>query len=52
MSKTDFHNNLISFNRKTISSKTKYLKVQKKLNNLTTKKKKKKKKRKKERKKN
>ena len=37
MRKTDFDNKLISFNRKIISNKTKYLEVLKKLNNLTTK---------------
>ena len=36
VSKTDFHNKLISFNRKITLNKTKYLEVQKKLNNLTT----------------
>ena len=37
VSKTDFDNKLISFNRKVTSNKTKYLEVQKKLNNLITK---------------
>ena len=37
VSKTDFDNRLISFNRKIISNKTKYLEVQKKLNSLITK---------------
>ena len=37
VNKTDFDNKLISFNRKITSSKTKYLEVQKKLNNATTK---------------
>ena len=37
VSKTDFHNKLISCNRKSTSNKTKYLAVQKKLNSLTTK---------------
>ena len=37
VSKTDFDNKLISFNRKTTSNKTKYLEVQKKLYSLTTK---------------
>ena len=32
MSNTDFDNKIISFNKKTTSSKTKYLEVQKKLN--------------------
>ena len=36
MSKNDLDNKLILFNRKIISSKTKYLEVQKKLNSLTT----------------
>ena len=36
VSKTDFDNKLTSFNRKIISSKTKYLEVQKKLNSLIT----------------
>ena len=36
MSKTDFNNKLISFNRK-LPPKTKYLEVQKKLNSLITK---------------
>ena len=34
LSKTDFDNNLISFNRKITSNKTKYLEVQKKINSL------------------
>ena len=34
VSKTNFHDNLISFNRKITSNKTKYLEVQKKLNSL------------------
>ena len=37
VSKTDFYNKLISFNRKITSNKTKYLEVQKKLNCLKTK---------------
>ena len=37
MSKTDFDNKLISFNRKITSNKTKYLEVQKNLNCLITK---------------
>ena len=37
VSKIDFDNKLISFYRKITSNKTKYLKVQKKLNSLTTK---------------
>ena len=37
VSKTNFDNKLISFNRKIISNKTKYLEVQKKLNSLITK---------------
>ena len=37
VSKTDFHNKLMSFNRKIASNKTKYLEVLKKLNSLTTK---------------
>ena len=37
MSKTDFDNKLISFNRKITSNKTMYLEVQKKLNSLITK---------------
>ena len=37
MSKTDFDNKLISFNRKFTWNKTKYLEVQKKLNSPTTK---------------
>ena len=37
MSKTDFYNKLISFNRKITSNENKYLEVQKKLNSLTTK---------------
>ena len=36
VSKTDFDIKLISFNRKITLNKTKYLEVQKKLNNLTT----------------
>ena len=36
VSKTDFENKLINFNRKVTSNKTKYLKVQKKLNSLRT----------------
>ena len=37
VSKTDFDNKLISFNRKITSNKTKYSEVLKKLNSLTTK---------------
>ena len=37
VTKTGFDNKLISFNRKIISNKTKYLEVKKKLNGLTTK---------------
>ena len=37
VSKTDFGNTHISFNRKLTSNKTKYLEVKKKLNSLTTK---------------
>ena len=37
VSKTDFDNELIAFNRSIISNKTKYLEVQKKLNSLTAK---------------
>ena len=37
VSKTDFDNKLISFNRKVTSNKRKYLEVLIKLNNLTTK---------------
>ena len=37
MSKTDFDHELISFNRKITSYKTKHLEVQTKLNRLTTK---------------
>ena len=37
VNKTDFDNNLISFNRKISSNKIKYLKVKQKLNSLTTK---------------
>ena len=37
LSKTDFDNKLMSFNRKITSNKAKYLEVQKKLNSLTTK---------------
>ena len=37
VSKADFDNKLISFNRKITSNKTKYLEVLKKLNILTTK---------------
>ena len=37
MSKTDFENKLISFNRKITSNNTKYLNVQKLLNSITTK---------------
>ena len=37
MSKTDFDNKLINFNRKITSNKTKYLEVQRKLNSLMTK---------------
>ena len=37
MSKTDFDNKLISFNRNITSNKTKYLKFQRKLNLLVTK---------------
>ena len=37
MSKYDFDNKLISFNKKIIPNKTKYLEFQKKLNSLTTK---------------
>ena len=37
VSKTDFDNKLICFNRKSTSNKTKYLQVQKKLNSLITK---------------
>ena len=37
LSKTDFDNELMSFNRNINSNKTKYLEVQKKLNSLTTK---------------
>ena len=37
VSKIDFHNKLISFNRKLTSNKTKYLEFLKKLNGLTTK---------------
>ena len=37
VSKTDFDNKLISFNRKINSSKTKYLEVQKNLKCVTTK---------------
>ena len=37
MSKTDFDNKLVSFNRKITSNKTMYLEVQKKLNSLITK---------------
>ena len=37
MSKTYFNNKLISYNRKITSNKTKYLKVQKKLDSLITK---------------
>ena len=36
VTKTDFDNKLTSFNRIIISSKTKYLEVQKKLNSLIT----------------
>ena len=36
VSKTDFNNQLISFNRTITSNKTKYLEVQKHLNSLTT----------------
>ena len=36
VSKTDFDNKLISFNRKITSNKTNYLKVPEKLNSLTT----------------
>ena len=37
MSKTDFDNKLISFNREITSNKIKYLEVLQKLNSLTTK---------------
>ena len=37
MSKTDFNNKLISFNKRITSNKTKYLEVQKKLISLVTK---------------
>ena len=37
VSKTDFHNKLISFNRKITLNKTKYLEFLKKLTSLTTK---------------
>ena len=37
MSKTDFDNKLISFNRKITSKKTKYLEILKKLSSVTTK---------------
>ena len=37
MNKTDFNNELISFNRKITSNKTKYLEVLKKINSRTTK---------------
>ena len=37
VSKTDFDNKLISFNRKITSNKAKYLKVQKRLSSLVTK---------------
>ena len=37
MSKTNFDNKIIRFNRKITSNITKYLEVQKKLNSLTTK---------------
>ena len=37
MSKTDFDNKVISFNKTITSNETKYLEVQKKLNSLTTK---------------
>ena len=37
VSKTDFDNKLISFNRKVTSNKTKYLEVLKKLNSLASK---------------
>ena len=37
MSKTDFDNKLISFNRKITSNNTKYLNIQKLLNSITTK---------------
>ena len=37
VSKTDFDNKLICFNRKSTSNKTKYLQVQEKLNSLITK---------------
>ena len=37
LSKTDFDNKLMIFNRKITSNKPKYLEVQKKLNNLITK---------------
>ena len=37
VSNTDFDNKIISFNRKTTSSKTKYLEVRKKLNSQITK---------------
>ena len=37
MSKTDFHNKLISLNRKIVSNRFKYLEVQKKVNSLITK---------------
>ena len=36
MSKTDFHNRLISFNRQITSNKRKYLEVEKKLDSLKT----------------
>ena len=36
MSKTDFDNKLINFNRKITSNKTKYLEVEKMLNTLIT----------------
>ena len=37
VSKNEFGNKIISFNRKITSSKTKYLEVRKRLNSLTTK---------------
>ena len=37
ISKTDFDNKIISFNKRIASSKTKHLEVQKKLNSLITK---------------
>ena len=37
VSRTDFDNKLISFNKKITSNETKYLELKKKLNNLITK---------------